>query len=173
MQLVASLFFFSRKIILSRNSRKRRGCAGVPFGIYIAHKFHKFHECLSLRDGFFSHRLHRFYRFFILTIRFALLLRKNRSADLHRFFIAARWFFAHKFHKFHECLSLCDRFFSHRLHRFYRFFILVIRFALLLCKNRSVDLHRFYRCAMFFLPTNFTNITNIYCYVIVFFCRFY
>ena len=101
MQLVASLFFFSRKIILSRNSRKRRGCAGVPFGIYIAHKFH-------------------------------------------------------------ECLSLRDRFFSHRLHRFYRFFILIIRFALLLCKNRSVDLHRFYRCAMFFLPTNFTNITNVY-----------
>ena len=88
-------------------------------------------------------------------------------------FIAARWFFAHKFHKFHECLSLRDRFFSHRLHRFYRFFILIIRFALLLCKNRSVDLHRFYRCAMVFLPTNFTNITNIYCYVIVFFCRFY
>ena len=110
MQLVASLFFFSRKIILSRNSRNsrnRRGCAGVPFGIYIAHKFH-------------------------------------------------------------ECLSLRDRFFSHRLHRFYRFFILIIRFALLLCKNRSVDLHRFYRCAMVFLPTNFTNITNIYCYVIVF-----
>ena len=92
MQLVASLFFFSRKIILSRNSRnarKRRGCAGVPFGIYIAHKFH---ECLSLRDRFFSHRLHRFYRFFILIIRFALLLCKNRSADLHRFYRCAMVF---------------------------------------------------------------------------------
>ena len=107
---------------------------------------------------------------FFLIIRFALLLCKNRSADLHRFYRCAMFFFAHKFH---ECLSLRDRFFSHRLHRFYRFFILIIRFALLLCKNRSVDLHRFYRCAMFFLPTNFTNITNIYCYVIVFFCRFY
>ena len=108
MQLVASLFFFSRKIILSRNSRKRRGCAGVPFGIYIAHKFH---ECLSLRDRFFSHRLHRFYRFFILIIRFALLLCKNRSVDLHRFYRCAMVFFAHKFHKYHEYLLLCDSFF--------------------------------------------------------------
>ena len=108
MQLVASLFFFSRKIILSRNARKRRGCAGVPFGIYIVHKFHKFHECLSLRDRFFSHRLHRFYRFFILVIRFALLLCKNRSVDLHRFYRCAMFFFAHKFHKY---LLLCDSFF--------------------------------------------------------------
>ena len=43
------------------------------------------HGNLSLRDGFISHRLHRFYRFFILIIRFALLLRKNRSTDLHGF----------------------------------------------------------------------------------------
>ena len=46
------VFFLSRTIILSRNarnSRKRRCCAGLPCGIYIAHKFHK---CLSLRDGF-------------------------------------------------------------------------------------------------------------------------
>ena len=152
MQLVASLFFFSRKIIFSRNARKRCGCAGVQCGICIAHKFHKFHEYLSLCDRFFSHRLYRFYRFFILIIRFALLLCKNRSADLHRFYRCAMFFFAHKFHKYHECLSLRDRFFSHRLHRLKRFFILIIRFALLLCKNRSVDLRRFYRCAMVFCP---------------------
>ena len=107
MQLVASLFFFSRKIILSRNSRKRRGCAGVPFGIYIAHKFH---ECLSLRDRFFSHRLHRFYRFFILIIRFALLLCKNRSADLHRFYRCAM-VFCPQISQISECLLLCDSFF--------------------------------------------------------------
>ena len=44
-----SLFFF-RISFLSRNSRKRRGCAGVPFGISISHKFHK---CLLLRDRFY------------------------------------------------------------------------------------------------------------------------
>ena len=70
-------------------SRKRCGCAGVQCGICIAHKFHKY---LSLRDRFFSHRLHRFYRFFILIIRFALLLCKNRSADLHRFYRCAMVF---------------------------------------------------------------------------------
>ena len=108
-----TVIVFSHGIIfLSRNARKRRGCAGVPFGIYIAHKFH---ECLSLRDRFFSHRLHRFYRFFILIIRFALLLCKNRSADLHRFYRCAMFFFAHKFHKYHEYLLLCDSFFC----RFY------------------------------------------------------
>ena len=36
-------------------------------------------------------------------------------------------------------------FISHRLHRFKRFFILIIRFAFLLCKNRSMDLHRFFQ----------------------------
>ena len=60
---------------------------------------------------FFSHRLHRFYRFFILIIRFALLLCKNRSVDLHRFYRCAMFFFAHKFHEYHECLLLCDSFF--------------------------------------------------------------
>ena len=78
--------------------------------VFFAHKFHKYHECLSLRDRFFSHRLHRFYRFFILIIRFALLLCKNRSADLHRFYRCAMFFFAHKFHKYHEYLSLRDGF---------------------------------------------------------------
>ena len=34
-------------------------------------------------------------------------------------------------------------FISHRLHRFKRFFILIIQFAFLLRKNRSMDLHRF------------------------------
>ena len=109
---------------------------------------------------------------FFLIIRFALLLCKNRSADLHRFYRCAMVFFAHKFHKYHECLSLRDRFFSHRLHRFYRFFshYTIRSFAL---QKSLCGLHRFYRCAMVFLPTNFTNITNIYCYVIVFLCRFY
>ena len=43
-----SLFDFVK--CARRNSRKRRGCAGVPFGISISHKFHK---CLSLRDRFY------------------------------------------------------------------------------------------------------------------------
>ena len=34
-------------------------------------------------------------------------------------------------------------FISHRLHRFKRFFILIMQFAFLLRKNRSMDLHRF------------------------------
>ena len=52
-----------------RNSRKRRGCAGLPCGISISHKFH---EYLSLRDGFISHRLHRLHGFSPpdLTIRY-------------------------------------------------------------------------------------------------------
>ena len=79
--------------------------AGVPFGIYIAHKFH---ECLSLRDGFLSPTdctdlkdfLFRFFATFkilfclgiktLFVIEFALLLRKNRSTDLHRFFSVLR-----------------------------------------------------------------------------------
>ena len=48
---------------------------------------------------------------FFLIIRFALLLCKNRSVDLHRFYRCAMVFFAHKFHKYHEYLLLCDSFF--------------------------------------------------------------
>ena len=42
-----SLFDFVK--CARRNSRKRRCCAGLPCGISISHKFHKY---LSLRDGF-------------------------------------------------------------------------------------------------------------------------
>ena len=71
------------------------------------HKFNKYHEYLSLRDiflpqislivtnyNFFSHRLHRLKRFFLFffLIRLFRLCLKRRSADLHRFFIAARCF---------------------------------------------------------------------------------
>ena len=50
--------------------------------------------------NFFSHRLHRLKRFFFLfLIRLFRLCLKRRSADLHRFFIAARCFFSHKFNK--------------------------------------------------------------------------
>ena len=52
--------FFLRIIFFSRNARKRRGYAGLPCGISISHKYHK---CLSLRDGFISHRLHRLHGF--------------------------------------------------------------------------------------------------------------
>ena len=53
----------------------------LSLAMVFAHKSYKYHEYLSLRDGFISHRLHRFYRYAI----FARYSRRTRTLRCSRF----------------------------------------------------------------------------------------
>ena len=136
--------------------------------------------------------------------RCALWLRQMRSTDLHRFLPCGISFFRHEdmrtwsffteiilLHKFHSLFSL-KRLFRPQNARNTRNFIIyfpqitqikmiftirIQRFALLLRKNRSTDLHRFLPYGIFldmktrehnlfslrlFSPTNYTNFTPLF-----------
>ena len=110
---------------------------------------------------------------FFLIIRFALLLCKNRSVDLHRFYRCAMFFLPTNFTNITNVYRCAIGFsptdytdFIDFLFSLYDSLFCFAKIALRICTD-------FIAARCFFSPTNFTNITNIYCYVIVFFCRFY
>ena len=73
-----------------------------PSNVFLAHGMHGTHGILL----FISHRLHRLKMIFTIRIqRFALLLRKNRSTNLHRFLPCGICFFNMKTRE-HDLFSL-------------------------------------------------------------------
>ena len=146
----ASIFFLSRKIILSRNSRnsrKRRGCAMIlldileELGCCAALDFAV--RCFSFGVFFlteFTERTEFFYS------RTRCLTSSNALDGTHGNVVAAPACHSELVSptNFTNVYRYAIGFISHRLHRFKRFFILIIRFAFLLRKRRSVDLHGFF-----------------------------
>ena len=134
----------------------------------IARIFRFSHPDLIIRSFAAQKSLYGFAQIFIAARWFSRCSRRARTLRCSRFCCSLfffRSFFSHGMHGTHgnavaapachsELVSPTNftnvyryaiGFISHRLHRFKRFFILIIRFAFLLCKNRSTDLHRFFR----------------------------
>ena len=120
-----SLFDFVK--CARRNSRKRRGCAGLPCGISISHRLHRLHG--------FSHLIFRYAQDFVL------LRYKNLTYNKIRYLTASNALYG-----FAQILSLCDGFLD-GLEELGRcaaldFVILVFRqdmvaFGILICKDNN------------------------------------